>query len=590
MKPARRAVSLAVAAMSASLLVSCAAAESGSSDGGAGFDAARSGVVNQSDKTGGELKLGGTSDCDSWDPAATYNGYCWNLQRLMTRTLVGTPVTGNPDKAPVAGELVPDLATALGEANEDKTVWTYHLRPGLKFSTGDPITSADVKYGFERMWATDVISGGPAGYFLCLLDTCDDEGTPSYQGPYKDATGGLSAIETPDELTIVFHLTESFSDFDYLMAMPATAPVPKSADKGATYTNEVVASGPFMMDEYTPGQSVVWVRNPNWSQDTDEIRHPKVDKVSMTILSNADDLDARLKNASLDLSAGGGVQPTFQSEIVNAPKLKANADDPVNGFEGLFAIFPTAAPLDDVHCRRAIAYALDKRDLLVQSGGSYGGDYATTLLPPAVPGYDPKANAYPSGTDWTGDLDRAKQELKDCGQPDGFETVMAYTNSGSDPQVFASVQAALNRVGITVTGKQQDESVYYDSFIGAPATIAEQKIGIASVGWAPDYPSGNGFLTLLVDGKRIQDQGTTNFVSVNDDVLNGLVEQSKTASLDEQASIFRDLDKETMDRALYIPFFFQKALLYRNPRVTNVDLRGDRGMYDFVNLGVSDGK
>jgi peptide/nickel transport system substrate-binding protein len=584
MKSARRAVSLAAAA---SLLVSCSAAGTDASGAGAGFDAARSNVVNPSDKTGGELRLGGTSDCDSWDPAATYNGYCWNLQRLMTRTLVAEPATGDPDKAPTAGELVPDLATALGEPNADNTVWTYRLRPGLKFSTGDPITSKDIKYGFERMWATDVISGGPAGYFLCLLDTCDAEGTPSYQGPYKDAAGGLTAIDTPDELTVVFHLTESFADFDYLMAMPATAPVPRLADKGATYTNEVVASGPFMRESYTPGQSVVWVRNPHWSQETDEIRHPKVDKITMTILSNPDDLDARLKNGSLDLSAGGGVQPTFQSEIINTPSLKANADDPVNGFEGLFAIFPTTAPLDDVHCRRAIAYALDKRDLLVQSGGSYGGDYATTLLPPAVPGHDAKANAYPSGEDWTGDLDKAKQELKECGQPDGFDTVMAYTNSGSDPQVFASVQAALKRVNIEVTGKQQDESVYYDSFIGAPATVTEQKIGIASIGWAPDYPSGNGFLTLLVDGKRIQEQGTTNFVSVDDDVLNGLIEQSTTASLDEQAGIFRDLDKETMDRALYIPYFFQKALLYRNSRVTNVDLRGDRGMYDFVNLGVS---
>jgi peptide/nickel transport system substrate-binding protein len=587
MKPASRAVSLAVAA---SLLASCSAGGSNAPGSGAGFDAALTDVVNPSDKTGGELRLGGVTDCDSWDPAATYNGYCWNLQRLMTRTLVGSPATADPNKEPLAGELAPDMATQLGEPSADNTVWTYRLRAGLKFSTGDPITSADIKYGFERMWATDVISGGPSGYFLCLLDTCDEEGTPSYQGPYKDATGGLASIETPDDQTIVFHLTKSFADFDYLVAMPATAPVPRSADKGATYTNEVVASGPFMRESYTPGQSVVWVRNPHWSQDTDEIRHPKVDRITMTILSNPDDLDARLKNGSLDLSAGGGVQATFQSEIVNDPDLKKNADDPVNGFEGLFAIFPTAAPLDDVHCRRAIAYALDKRDLLVQWGGSYGGDYATTLLPPAVPGHDPNTNVYPSGEDWTGDLKKAKEELTECGQPDGFDTVMAYTATGQDPQVFASVQAALKRVGIQVTGKQQDESVYYDSFIGAPATVAEQKIGIASIGWAPDYPSGNGFLTLLVEGSRIQDQGTTNFVSVDDDVLNGLIEQSTTASLDAQAGIFGELDKETMDRALYIPYFFQKALLYRNPRVTNVDLRGDRGMYDFVNLGVSDGE
>lgn len=567
-----------------------ASADKDKSGDAAGFDAARKGVVNASTATGGTLRLGGTSDCDSWDPAATYNGFCWNMQRLMTRTLVASPGYGDPARTMKAGELVPDLATGLGESNADKTVWTYKLRTGLKFSSGAAITSADIKYGFQRMWATDVISGGPAGYFLCLLDTCDAEGNPAYKGPYKDKSGGLSRIETPDAQTITFKLTSSFADFDYLMALPATAPVPKADDSGGTYTRKVTASGPFVMSEYTPGQSVTWTRNPQWSQDTDEVRRPKVDKITLTLLSNPDDLDARLKNGSLDLAAGGGVQPTFQSEILSSTDLKANADNPVSGFVGLFAIFPTAPSLDNVHCRRAIAYALDKRDLLVQSGGSFGGDFAATLLPPAVPGHDSNANAYASGADWTGDLDKAKQELSECGKPDGFDTVMAYTNSGSDPQIFASVQAALKRVGIQVTGKQQDESVYYGSYIGAPANVKQQQLGIAAIGWAPDYPSGNGFLSLLVDGARIQDEGTTNFVSVNDDVLNGLIKRAGTAPLAEQAGIFQELDKQTMERAIYIPYFYQKFLLYRNPRVTNVDLRADLGSYDLVNLGVSDGK
>jgi peptide/nickel transport system substrate-binding protein len=582
---------IAVGAVAATLVASgCSASADEDTTDAAGFDAARKGVVNASDATGGTLRLGGTSDCDSWDPAATYNGFCWNMQRLMTRTLVASPGYGDPARTMKAGELVPDLATGLGESNADKTVWTYKLRPGLKFSSGAAITSTDIKYGFERMWATDVISGGPAGYFLCLLDTCDAEGNPAYQGPYKDKTGGLSRIETPDPQTIVFKLASSFADFDYLMALPATAPVPKADDTGGTYTRKVTASGPFVMSEYTPGQSVTWTRNPHWSQDTDEVRKPKVDKVTLTLLSNPDDLDARLKNGSLDLSAGGGVQPTFQSEILNTPSLKANADNPVSGFVGLFAIFPTGPSLDNVHCRRAIAYALDKRDLLVQSGGSFGGDFAATLLPPAVAGHDAKANAYPSGADWTGDLDKAKQELGECGKPDGFSTVMAYTNSGSDPQIFASVQAALKRVGITVTGKQQDESVYYGNYIGSPANVKQQQLGIAAIGWAPDYPSGNGFLSLLVDGARIQDEGTTNYVSVNDDVLNGLIKRAGTAPLAEQAGIFQELDKQTMERAIYIPYFYQKFLSYRNPRVTNVDLRADLGSYDLVNLGVSDGK
>jgi peptide/nickel transport system substrate-binding protein len=571
------------------LAAACTSSSSSDSSGTpTGFDAARSTVVNPSNATGGTLRLGASYDCDSWDPAATYNGSCWTMQRLFTRTLVTSAGLGDPDTKPQSGQLVPDLATALGEANADKTVWTYHLRTGPKFSTGAAITSADIKYGFERMWATDVISGGPSGYFLCLLDTCDAEGTPTYQGPYKDATGGLAAIETPDPQTVVFHLTKSFADFNYLMALPAAAPVPRSADTGATYTNKVVSSGPFMFESYTPKQSVVWARNPNWSQDSDPVRHPKVDKISLTILSNPDDLDARLKNGTLDLSATGGAQPTFQSQILNTPSLMAHADNPVTGFVQLLAIFPTGPSLDNVHCRKAIAYALDKRDLLVQMGGSRGGDYAATLLPPTIPGYDAQSNVYPSGADWTGNLDKAKQELTECGKPSGFDTVMAYTNAETDPQIFASVQAALARVGIKVTGKQQDQSVYYGNYIGSPENVKSQQLGIANIGWAPDYPNGNGYLTLLVDGARIQAEGTTNFVSVNDTTLNDLVKKASTAT--DQASVYRELDKQTMERAIYIPYIYQKVVTYRNPRLTNVDLRGSAGGYDLVNIGVSDGK
>src|SRR6185437_6786226 len=90
----------------------------------AAFNAATIGFVNASTKTGGSLKLLASGDCDSWDPANTYYGWCWNMDRLYIRTLVGYAST--PGANNVKPE--PDLATALGDHNADFTQWTYHLK------------------------------------------------------------------------------------------------------------------------------------------------------------------------------------------------------------------------------------------------------------------------------------------------------------------------------------------------------------------------------------------------------------------------------------------------------------------------------
>ena len=102
----------------------------------AAFNAATIGFVNASTKTGGSLNLLASGDCDSWDPANTYYGWCWNMQRLFTRTLVGYSTIPGANNVGIEG----DLATGLGEHNADFTQWTYHLKD-VKWETGSPVTS-----------------------------------------------------------------------------------------------------------------------------------------------------------------------------------------------------------------------------------------------------------------------------------------------------------------------------------------------------------------------------------------------------------------------------------------------------------------
>jgi len=553
----------------------------------AAFNAATIGFVNASSKTGGSLNLEATGDCDSWDPANTYYGWCWNMQRLFTRTLVG--YSSVPGANNVAIE--PDLATGLGEHNADFTQWTYHLKSGVKWENGTPVTSKEVKYGLERVFATDVFSQGPASYYLCLLDKCDASGNPTYPGPYKDKTGGLDQISTPDDSTIVFKLNTSTPDFDYLMTLPASAPVPLTENgsyTGAKYTLHPLSDGPFKFSTYTPEQKVVWVRNDQWDQSTDKIRTPKVDKITLSINTNADDNDKQLQAGTADAEADGGVQTAFQSQIATNPDLKKNADDPVSSYVRYFAIFPQVKPLDNVHCRRAIFYAINKSDLQRARGGSYGGDIANTGSQPTVPGHDPNANPYPDGPDNTGDLTKAKQELQQCGQPNGFTIKEAYVNSGRGPAVFTASQAALARVGIKLTPAIHAQSGYYGGFIGKPATVQSVGIGMAQAGWGADYPTGGGFWTSIVASNA--PPGGGNYYQLKDPKVDSLLAEA-AKSTGRHDDLFKQLDAQVMSDAVMLPFIYDKTLYYRNPRMTNVRNNFAQGSYyDFVNIGVDNGQ
>jgi peptide/nickel transport system substrate-binding protein len=588
----------AVVGAAALALAACGGSSGGtsssSSSSGSSFNAAFTSIVNPSDKSGGTLKLGGSGDCDSWDPARTYYAACWDLQRLFTRTLMGY------QRAPgTAGTvIVPDLATAPGTSSADKKTWTFHIQSGLKYDFGGPITTQDIKYGLERLYATDVINGGPTFYYLCLLDTCDKKGNTEYTGPYKDASGqptvdGAPSIDTPDATTIVFHLTQGYGDFPYLMTLPASAPVPQSKDTGAKYTLHPASSGPFMVSSYDVGKSIAFVRNPNWSQSTDKIRQVHLNGVTLTILTDTDAEDAALKSGQIDAEYEGvGVQAAFQAQINSDPTLKKYSDNPFTGFTRYLVVVPSVAPLSNVHCRRAIFYAINKSDLQKARGGTYGGQIANTMTNPIVPGYDSTANPYPVGTDNTGDLAKAKSELQQCGQPNGFTINEAFTNGSSKAKaVFEATQQALARVEIKVVAAPGDQASYYQTYIGSPSNLTNHHLGLAQAGWGADFPTGYGFWNSITNGDAILPSGNTNYASLNDPVVNGILNQSLTAEDSAKPAMFKQLDAQVMQDAVMLPFLFDKSLDYRNPRLTNIYLNAGVGyIYDWVNLGVNDGK
>jgi peptide/nickel transport system substrate-binding protein len=570
-------VLVSLLAASAMALVGCSSPTTpATTSGAASFNAAVAGIVNPSTVQGGTVKLLTSTDCDSWDPQNTYYGWCWNMQRLFTRSLIGYEKV-NGTKPVIA----PDLATDMGTHNADFTKWTYTLQKGLKYSNGADITPMDVKYGVERLFATDIINGGPSSYFLATISHPAD-----YLGPYK--SGDLASIVTTAS-TIEFNLSTSYSDFNYLMAMAASAPVPYKVEGGtgfvgADYGKQPVSSGPFVFTKYVPTQSVTFVRNKFWKQSTDKIRKPVANEIDLTIDSDENDIDSKLSAGTADARADLDVGTTLKSKILTNPKVKVNADNPTTAFTRYLTVMPSV--ITNVYCRQAIFYAANKAELVQAFGGTTSGVAAGSMTPPTIAGHSDTANMYDSGKDNTGDVAKAKAALVKCGQPNGFSTKVAYsTPSQLAPKVFASLQTALARVGIKVTETTSAASSYYSTFIGSPTNIVNQGIGIALAAWGADFPTGYGFWNSIANGADIVPTGNTNYPSLNDPVINKILDAAPAGKSTD--ADFRKLDDQVMKDAVYLPILFGKSLYYRNPRLTNVtsDNALAFGLYDFVNVG-----
>ncbi|MCP2342628.1 ABC transporter substrate-binding protein [Actinomadura rupiterrae] len=586
MKKIRPIAALAAGLVATTGLAACGGG-SGGSNKGAGYNAATDKVINQSDKKGGTLRFAISDDFDSPDPGNTYYAWSQNFVRLYGRGLL----TFKPAAGSESNQVVPDLAQGPGTPSDGGKTWTYKLRSGVKYDDGTPVTSKDVKYAVERSNFTDELQLGPK-YFKAYLQ----DNTPAYKGPYKDKSPqGLKSIETPDDSTVIFHLSKPFSEFDYLVGMAQTIPVPQAKDKGLKYEQAIVSSGPYKIDSYQRGKSMTLSRNPNWDPSTDPIRKALPDRIELQLKQSGDDIDNRLLAGSLDVDAAGvGVQSGTQGKLLSDQTKKANTDNPLQGYLRFASMNLHVAPLDNVHCRRAVQYATDKVAMQSAYGGPLaGGDVATTILPPSIVGYT-KFDKYPQKYKQGGGLDdstlaQAKSELQQCGKPTGFKTkISARSDRPKEVAMAQAMQQGLKQVGIQTEIVQYPAGDYFNKYVGAPKFVHDNGVGIMLMAWSADWPTGYGFLSQILDGRAIKPSGGNNLPEENNQKINDLFDQAiGNTDKEARAKIYGQIDQMAMDDAVDIPIIYAKALLYRPPNVTNVGItQGYGGMYDYLNMGV----
>ncbi|MCU1538759.1 MAG: Oligopeptide transporter, periplasmic oligopeptide-binding protein OppA [Humibacillus sp.] len=544
-------------------------------------DAALKAVVRPTDKKGGTLRFGISSDWDSVDTGDTYYGLSWDFLRNYARTLVAFKAAPGQQ----GNQLVGDLATGLGKPSDSNKTWTYTLRDGIKFQDGTPITSKDIKYGVARQLDKDTFPNGPTYFNDFLADV------PAGYSVYKDKNlDSLKSIETPDDKTIVFKLKTPFAGFDYFAQLPATAPVPQAKDTGTKYKGAYIASGPYKFSVYQTGKRIELVRNDAYdaASDPDTGRKALPDKITVDIGVNAADLDNRLIAGDLDIDlAGTGVQAAAQGKILADPALKAKTDNVVTARTSYTQINSDVAPFDNPDCRKAVIFAYDKTGYQRAYGGNVGADIATGLLPPIIPGYQ-AMDLYNAKSKPQGDVDSAKAALAKCGQPNGFETNISYRPERPKEKAAAeSMQQALARVGIKLTLKAYPAGDYFKLYAGKPDFAKSNKLGLMVMSWGADWPDGFGFLSQIADSRVIRPAGNTNLgikLPEVDKIIDQALSENDTT---KREALWGQIDKLVMENAEVIPGVYGKSLLFRPDTISNVFVNDGYSYYDYAAVGVN---
>ncbi len=574
----------AVGAIAALVISACSSSSSSSSGptsttGAVAYNAGVTKVVNPSSAKGGTLIYDNSSTPDSFDPGNTYYAWVLNFDRLFAMPMF----TYKSCPGSCGLQLVPALATDLGTVSNKGLTWTFHIQPNIKFEDGTAVTSQDVKYAVERTYDRSVMANGPTYYQALLAD-------PKYPGPYKDRAKnlmGLTSVQTPDATTIVFNLQAPFADFPYVLAFPSSAPVPPSKDTGTNYQLHPLSTGPYKFQSYVLNKQLTLVPNSNWSAATDPNAKQAASKIIVNLNVNQADIDNRLLAGDIGVdSAGTGVAAAAQARILSSPTLKANADDPINGFLRFAYLDTKVAPMSNLHCREAVEYAANKVNAQTGYGGPIaGGAIASTVMVPNIVGYQ-SFDMYNALTKPTGDITAAKQQLAACGQPNGFSTNLAYrADRPKEVAAATALQASLALAGIKVTLKGFPAGSYYTNFAGAPAYVHAHQIGIAMGGWGADWPTGFGFLDSISAGNTIVATGNTNIEELNDPVVNNMFTKSSTVTGATRTALWAQIDKQIMTDAGILPLVYNKALLYRPSNLTNAYVQTYYGMYNYAVLG-----
>ena len=435
------------------LSIGCAiVALAGCGSGGTSSAGGSAGTSNNSASAGtpvkgGDLVFANPQDAKSLDEANVFdNNSIWIIEQITQPLFI---VTAN------GKGVQPLLATSYTISKDGKT-YTIKLRQGVKFSTGAPMTSADVKFTLEQTMAASAGWG------------------------YIDAA--IKSVDAPDPDTVVLNLKYAWAPMLADLALFANGIVPnnyggKSHD---AFYQAPVGTGPFKWDYWHKGSALKLVKNTDYW----EPGKPYLNSVTWTYVPNDNTRELQVKSgqAQIDQYPSWSTVSALKTTPGVTLSLFPSTETTYLGFN------ENVKPFQDVHVRRAISYAID-RTALVKAVLFGNGQPANSIFPPQVPFYDTNSGGLQYNPA------QAKAELAKSSVPHGFTTTLQVPSGNSDYSTISTIiQSELKPLGINVQIQQVDANAAHNN-------VQAQKYDMAFSLWTLDIPDPDELATFALDPK-----------------------------------------------------------------------------------------
>jgi peptide/nickel transport system substrate-binding protein len=399
------------------------------------------------------------------DPANEYDYDSFTVDLPIFQGLYGFP-TG--------AKLKPVLATGCSHTKNLKT-WTCHLRHNVKFSNGDPMTSADVKYSFDRVQKIK----GDQGIWTLL----------TY----------LKSTTTSGPYTVVFHLTNPDSIWPYILSTNAGYVVdkntfPANSILANTDTAHMIGTGPYKLTKFTAGQQAVFTPNSNyWGPK------PKNGGIIIDYYSKSSTMKLDLQQGNIDMA----FQTFTPTEIASMKKSKALKVHSAPGVNIRYLVFNVKRPpFNNLHVRKAIAYLMPRQTIAKRVWHSTVKPLYS-MIPAGLPG---ASKAYKTLYGAKPNVAKAKAEMKKAHVKKPLPITLWYTPThygDVSADEYIEMQRALNASKLFKVTLKSAEWAQYSGALG-------KVYGAFQLGWFPDYPDGDDYTVSFYQPKSFYNNDYNN--------------------------------------------------------------------------------
>lgn len=407
----------------------------------------------------------------------------------------------------------PCLATAW-TVSPDGLQWTFTLRQGVTFHDGAPLTADDVVFTFERQYQED---------------------HPYHEGEFiywNDMFDVVEKVVKVDEQTVRFYLSRPYAPFLSNLAMFTARIVRRDsfAQHGSEAYRNPVGTGPFKLRRWVKGERLVLERHDGYWREK-----AKLDRV---VYSPVKDNTVRLLQAEK-----GAVHVVDQPNPHDLSRVEGKEDLEVIRDAGMnvayLAMNTSKAPFDDVRVRRAVAAAVDRRE--IAEALYYGAAVeARGMLPPTLWGYN-HASSPPKK-----DLAMAQQLMREAGQRQGVDTELWFMDNPRpympQPKALAEyLKEALAPIGIRLKLQEFEWGAYLEK-------LQNGEHPMCLIGWTGDNGDPDNFLYVLLDSDNARPGSASNYSFYrNAEVHDLLAQATRTADRAKRTQLYHQVD-EIVDR------------------------------------------